>query len=206
MPTRGRQRWALQALDCFRSQAYPNKELIIVDDMQDRSFPDGIALENVRYHLMETTLNIPQKRNKACEYSKGDMIMHFDSDDWSDPRRMGQQVGYLMESGKAVTGYHSILFFQEPDRVAKYTGRSTYACGTSLCYRRSFWETHNWKEDKILASDNLFVMWASTQKALHTMDGGQMIVARVHGGNTCSKSMSSFKAMTLADLPEGFPK
>lgn len=206
MPTRGRVLWASQALECFRSQTYPNKELIIIDDADEPSFPNGVDSPDVHYYLLNTRLTVPEKRNRTISAANGEIIWHLDSDDWSDPRRMEQQVQLLIESGKQMVGYHSILFFEAPDKVAKYIGRPTFGCGTSLCYWKSWGKEHRFDVNKKIASDTKYVREVMYARQIHSVDAEQMMVARVHSENTSAKQMYRFKARTLADLPEGFPR
>ncbi len=86
MPTKGRVEFAARAYQSWLDQttAYVRRELVILDDEEDPSFPDQWSFpESVKYSRVEGALNIPQKRNLCCEIAQGDIIMHLDSDDWS---------------------------------------------------------------------------------------------------------------------------
>ena len=127
MPTRGRPRWAAHALHCFRAQTHPDKELIVLDDDDDPSFPHGLPDTLAAYYRLDHRLRISAKRNRCAELGRGAIITHFDSDDWSAPERMADQVERLEHSGKAVTAYHSMLFYDESSSQAyKYTGHPSY--------------------------------------------------------------------------------
>ncbi len=194
MPTRGRQKWALQAIDCFMSQTYRDKELLILDDMEEPSFPGGLRVDGVSLIGETGRKTIATKRNDLAEYARGEIIWTLDDDDWSAPERMAEQVQRLQESDKAITGYNSILF-HDGERGYRYKGPPTYALGTSLCYRRD-WALANPFQDsprrvdavsgQFIASDNGVVAEANAQRQLVTVDGGSMIVARMHPGNTSS--------------------
>jgi len=210
MPTRGRQAWAHQALECFLAQTYPEKELIILDDDEERSFPEPRRYSNVRY-FWESSKPIPCKRNRAIELSSGDIIMHFDSDDWSSPERMADQVERLEVSGKAVTGYHSMLFKIEPSgQWIQYVGDSSYALGTSLCYRRSFWKDHYFRsgpEHPNVGEDNEFVKDARQAGELISVPAGAMMWARIHDQNTSVKRFDNnlqYRPVLRDAVPSGF--
>ena len=64
---------------------------------------------------------IGAKRNYGCERAAGDVIAHWDDDDYSAPERLADQVQRLLESGKAVTGFHSMRF-TDGVRWWKYEG------------------------------------------------------------------------------------
>lgn len=173
------------------AQTYANRELVIIDDFHDRSFPDGvrsIPAGNVPViYVLHNTQDIAEKRNLCCQFAKGEIITHHDSDDWSAPNRIADQVKRLEESGKSVVGYHSLLFHVERNRWMKYEGHANYAIGTSLCYRKSFWAQHPFRpgtDFPNVGEDNNFVSAAAKMGELASVDGGLMMVARVHEGQT----------------------
>ncbi len=209
MPTRGRQDWASQALDCFLAQDYPNKELIVLDDIEDRSFPYGILNESVTYLLHIPRWTIAEKRNACVEASNGEIILHFDSDDWSSPDRISDQVQRLEESGKAVTGYHTMPFFNEETKKAHvYIGHPLYAVGTSLCFTKAFWEKNRFAESKHQREDNGFVFAARNAHQITTVECGQKMVARIHSNNSVPKHATdnsrNWKVLPVEDLAPGF--
>lgn len=212
MPTRGRNVWSAIALNSFLSQTYPAKHLIILDDADDPSFREVLFPSNVAYLRIDKRLSIPEKRNMCCQVAAGDIIMHVDSDDWSDPGRMAAQVHLLEESGKAVAGFHSLLFHMEPSgQVFKYVNDSSYALGTSLCYRKSFWQQHPFRPgdpNPNVGEDNQFVKEARQAGELVSVDAGSMMVARIHGDSTSPHDLSgtncSFRPVSRDAIPAGF--
>lgn len=209
MPTRGRRVLAAMALECFLSQTYAAKELVILDDVDDRSFPQEPFYPGVRYHLAATRLNIPQKRNAVNQLTSGDLIWHLDSDDWSAPERMAEQVARHQEHGKAVTGYKSMWWYDERNGEAVQYRRSSgsYALGTSLCYTREFWMRHPFDETWKIASDNQFVDEAAKEKTLHSIDAGWLMVARAHADQSnTTRQLDRFGRVTkdVSCLPAAF--
>lgn len=203
------------ALQCFLDQTYEDRELVIHDDFDDRSFPDGVDHPLVRYHISDYRhgrFNIPQKRNAVNQLASGSLICHFDSDDWSAPERIAEQVKLLKESGRACTGFHSMIFFDETTRkAARYetpikNPPNFYALGTSLCYRRDFWHSHRYRESMAIGSDNDFVRRTREEKQLVSVDAGTMMVARSHPGNTGAKNIagSNYVSVSLDLIPTGF--
>lgn len=190
MPTRGRCDYAAQAVECFHKQSYPNRELVILDDFDTPSFPNGITHPLIRYYQTENIVfNIPVKRNRVNALAKGEILLHIDSDDFSAPTRMAEQVQRLQDSRKAVTGYHDLLFIDEArNGLYEYRSGPHYACGSSLCYRKWFWELHKFPESKPVGSDNHFVRAARDAGQLDSIPGGSLLVARIHDGNTSRKA------------------
>jgi glycosyltransferase involved in cell wall biosynthesis len=104
MPTGDRRPFIPLALEHFRRQDYPHKELIVVDDGGD---PVGDLLEgepDVRYVRLSTRTSIGGKRNLACRQPRGQIIAHWDDDDWYAPDRLRYQVAPIMAGEADLTG------------------------------------------------------------------------------------------------------
>lgn len=214
MPTRGRQQWAEQAIYSFMLQTYPNKELIIVDDSNDPSFTAVPESDWPIQYSVSPSRSIAEKRNMACGFASGDIICHWDSDDWSDPDRLAYQVTLIEGSRKSVAGFCSLLFHVEQTGQAfKYVNQpNVFALGTSLCYLKSFWEQHPFRPDPNalpnVGEDSQFVKAALHQGELISVDGGSLMVARIHSSNTSPKHLdgaqTSYRPVSREALPKGF--
>lgn len=212
MPTRGRQQWAKQALESFLNQSYQNKRIIILDDEDDPSFPDGVFGEQLLYFQDRVRYNIPQKLNKGCEFDKAaDIIVKWDSDDWYASTRIADQVRRLQRVGKAVTTYYEILFHQSgTDKAFRYTINANWGTGTSLAFLRSYWMNNRFSESKPVGSDNHFMKAARDQSQLDsTKDTHKTIVARIHSDNTsfkrCTQTASLYyKPISVDQLPDDY--
>ncbi len=208
MPTCGRQEWALQAIECFLAQDYPNKELIILDDAEQPSFP-GLVRESaiVKYSHHVDRLTIAEKRNRCCGLTSGEIIIHFDDDDWSAPDRISDQVKRLEESGKAVTGYCTMPFWDEQTQKPYLykCNPNTWAVGTSLCFQKSWWAAHRFSESKYQREDNGFSNDARNAREIITVPCDGKMVARIHANNTVPKHAYNWTwKATLDDIAPGF--
>jgi Glycosyl transferase family 2 len=148
------------AMESFELQTYPLSELICDDSQR----------------------SIGAKRNWLCSIARGDIIIHWDDDDWSDPRRIEFQVEELMGSGVAVTGFNRMLYYDvKAGKTWLYEHAHPYALGTSLCYRKSWWLDHPFDENVKRGEDTLFCRAArhAGQLASHPTIG--LIVAQYHG-------------------------
>ena len=95
MPTRNRRRFVSQAIWYFLRQDYPQKELLVIDDGEDSVsdlLPDD---DRIRYVQLDPRTVLGAKRNVGCELAHGELIAHWDDDDWSGPRRLDVQVAEL---------------------------------------------------------------------------------------------------------------
>src|SRR5262249_11261252 len=98
-PTGNRQEFLQQALGHFRSQDYPHIEWLILDDSAtiDEIFVD-LPDQNIHYqHYDGPHLTIGEKRNRLVEKARGEIIVHFDDDDFYAPDYVSAMVGALLE-------------------------------------------------------------------------------------------------------------
>lgn len=71
---------------CFHNQTYQDKELLIFDDSPQRSsYFEDKKQPSVKYFYSEQRLTIGEKRNYLIEQASGDIIVHFDDDDFYAP-------------------------------------------------------------------------------------------------------------------------
>lgn len=214
MPTRGRPLFARKAITCFLEQNYPKRELIILDDEDDPSLKIIVGMiDGVRYVRTGERLTIAEKRNECCKRASGEIIMHWDDDDWSAPWRISIQVGLLQDSGKAVTGFHSMLFYDHArSRALKYINDRSYAIGTSLCYRKDWWQAHpfrNGTPDPNVGEDGQFKDEANNCGELYSIDADLVMVATIHPGNTSIRGVdrpaqTSYRSVGISALPAAF--
>lgn len=182
--TRNRRRWLPYALRCARYQTYRPTEILVVADGENVA---DLIPPTVRYLHLPGTRTIGAKRNSGVESARGELIAHWDDDDFSAPGRLADQVQRLKESGKAVTGYRSMRF-TDGERWWLYSGASDYALGTSLCYRRTWWERYRFPESQV-GEDNEFIAPARAQRQIVTADAGEFMWATIHRENTSPRVM-----------------
>ena len=93
----------------------------------------------------------------------------------------------MWQSGRAVTGYHTMLF-TDGEQWWRYRGAANYALGTSLCYRKSWWERHGFPAKQV-GEDGDFVREADIARQLQSGDAGELMVATIHKGNTSPRNL-----------------
>jgi len=78
--TYGRYQLLEEAIESFLKQDYPNKELIIINDLPEQT----LIFEHPQikiFNFKERFQTIGDKRNKSVEMSKGDILTSWDDDD-----------------------------------------------------------------------------------------------------------------------------
>jgi ADP-heptose:LPS heptosyltransferase len=189
MPTADRRPFVAQAIRYFLAQDYPHTELVIVDDGAD---PIGdLVPENpgIRYIRQPARQPVGKKRNFACQEARGEIIVHWDDDDWSAPWRLRAQVDALLASNAEITGLdHVYLYSPTGERAWEYcypSGQRRWVYGASLCYRKQFWQAHAFPEIKV-GEDTRFV-WADARAKIEVLHDSRFLVALVHRNNTSPK-------------------
>ena len=125
MPTRNRHGFIQRAFQYFSAQTYPNKQLVVMDD-SDNAIRENLP-ENCLYEYSFRRRSVGLKRNLCCSMAEGEIIVHWDDDDYSAPGRIADQVDRMRTTGAKITGYHSMMFEDlGTNRYWVYSGRPGY--------------------------------------------------------------------------------
>jgi glycosyltransferase involved in cell wall biosynthesis len=177
------------AADAFLSSTYDGELELIILDNNETPIEDLIPVDpRVKYYHCDR-MPVGALRNLGTSYATGDICVTIDEDDWSHPERVEQQVGRLIGTGKDVTGFHSIYYFDTSDRKTyKYwyepnRSHPPYACGSSQCYKKSWWQDHPFPSTGI--EDYAFQLEALHSNTLDSIDGAELLVARAHNDSKC---------------------
>lgn len=206
--TADRPQFLRTAVESFMAQDWPNKELVVVDGGTEEISSLLHRLKASFTYLRVQSREIGRNRNSACALARGEIIAHWDDDDWSDDHRLTDQVERLLENKKAVTAYNSMLFFDgTSDEVFRYKGPFDYGIGTSLCFTREFWDQHTFTTGK-MREDNVFVQQARNANQIVCADAEKLMVARIHPGNTAPKEPKLYprqwQQVSMYELPDKF--
>ena len=190
MPTCDRKQFVPQAVRCFLRQDYPNAELLIVDDGRE-SIADCVPRhDRIRYIRLERKLTVGAKRNLACQQSKGELIVHWDDDDWYPHWRLGAQVRALLESGADLCGSSRIFYFNAAEKLSweyRYEAPGVqWVGGNTLAYHKRFWERSRFQDIQV-GEDSRF-LWSSVPKKVADLKDPSLCVGMIHRRNTSPKS------------------
>jgi O-antigen biosynthesis protein len=165
MPTRDRPEFALQAVRYFLAQDYPNKELLVLEDGAPTLA--GRLPEDPRIRYVATgapSRSIGTMRNEACKLASGEIVAHWDDDDWYGPERLSRQVAAIRAGRADVTALRNSLMLDlltwrfwrcQPDLHRHLFKRDVH--GGTLVYRRRVWESRARFPDSSLAEDAAFL-------------------------------------------------
>jgi glycosyltransferase involved in cell wall biosynthesis len=98
-PTFGREEYGPLLYANFESQTYTDRELIVYDDSPSPSaFFSQLKDPQVRYIHNVARATVGTKRNWLAQESTGELIAHFDDDDYYAPNYLEQMVANLGEA------------------------------------------------------------------------------------------------------------
>lgn len=189
LPTANRPKFVAQAVRYFLSQDYPHRELVVVDD-GDVPVADVVRGDaRIRYVRHPGGLTLGAKRNFCVSQCRGDLVMHWDDDDWMAAHRISYQVAALDAADAEVCGLAQILF-HEPlsGRTWLYdypTHERAWLAGGSLLYTKAFWERAPFPDVQV-ASDTTFV-WSQPLHRVAIVPDYRFYVALIHPRNTSPK-------------------
>ena len=156
----GRDAMVRRAIACFRAQTYERKRLLILESHKNAfSFTPYGEMDATSVHMPDmggSTVGALRNAANWCavDHFNAHLIAHWDSDDWSHPRRIEEQVALLEASGKQCVGFRGCLFWdtrQRDDMPGGYRYNEAwlyrqdeprYAIGASFMYCRELWEKH----------------------------------------------------------------
>ena len=186
MPTYNRRLFVPQAIQYFLRQDYPHKELVIVDDGSD-PVADLIPLHpQIRYIRLDQKVSLGAKRNIALEHSQGDMIAHWDDDDWYHPFYVRKVTHRLLHARDthAIAGLAGYLVYLLEDATLKMCQTSGIA-GATLCYFKALWERQRYR-DVATAEDYFFIQDAKPH--VLRLDAPEMFVVIRHTCHTWTQA------------------
>jgi glycosyltransferase involved in cell wall biosynthesis len=202
MPTHDRRRFVTQAVAYFLAQDYAERELVVLDDGDDPVADLMPPDDRIRYVRLDERLVLGEKRNRACELARGELIVHWDDDDWHAADRLSYEVAELDRHGAALCGTPKVLYVEPTARRGWLyeSPRTSRRWISGLCYRRALWEANRFAHVQV-GEDTRFVSSPRIGAPLLLSDH-RFFVGVVHPGNTSRKltSGSSWRPVPLDEI------
>jgi glycosyltransferase involved in cell wall biosynthesis len=193
MPTMDRRVFIPRAIEYFRRQDYPAKELVILDDGRDPVVDLVPAADPaIVYQRLDHRVVLGAKRNLACQIARGTIIAHWDDDDWQARHRLSVQVSRMVEGGHDLCGSRALRFYNPARSQAwRYEwprGQRVWAAGPSLCYSKELWTRSPFPEVGT-GEDSRFV-WSKAVRSVCDVSETDSLIAIIHPGNTVPKTVN----------------
>jgi glycosyltransferase involved in cell wall biosynthesis len=191
-PTYNRRNFIPTLIECFKHQDYPQAliEWIILDDGTDKveDIFNNSGLKNIRYYKEDIKSNIGSKRNKLNTYSKGDIIVCMDDDDYYPPERISHVVNKLMANPTyEICGSSELyLYYSDNKKIYKIGPyAASHATNGTMAYRRKYFDTHKYDETVTHAEETSFLNRYSVP--MLQLDPFKVMLVMCHSENTFDK-------------------
>jgi hypothetical protein len=215
MLANGRPEMVKRAVAAFHAQEYPKKRLLVWstgegDDLE-RYAADDVS---IRYSGADAAIGTLRNRANTAAVSlfKGvELFAHWDSDDWSHPRRLVEQVELLENAAADLVGYRECLFWDsrhvsavsavgalgDTRRVNEAwiyrSGNPAGPIGSSFLYARAAWDSVRFP-DRHAGEDTLWLLKGSGRFKVHAVPSTwgfrglpsfePRMICSIHGANT----------------------
>lgn len=192
LPTYNRAKYLPMAIALFLKQDFTGAELVIVDDGSEPVHSLIPEHPLIKYYYLKGKVTLGEKRNICCDLARGQIIIHWDDDDWFAYWRISYQVANLLQSGKHICGVNS-MYYANPTTseawIYAYPPRfGNWIAGGSFCYHKAFWQQHPFPALNDGEDTQMITQVAGSD--IHILDRFDFYVGRVHNQNTSEKKTS----------------
>jgi glycosyltransferase involved in cell wall biosynthesis len=191
MVTRDRPLLARRAIECFSSQTWPNKELVIVDD-GEQDYRELLARYQSEHRIIyerlppEPDRTLGAARNISLELATGEYCVQWDDDEWYHPDRITVQMGAISPLTEAVVLKYTLMHLDTPEYIAHpYRGYVRGGTPGTILHRR----THVRYPELRKNEDSVYLgrLRASTRVAVLGKSHSHLFVRCFHGANTWTR-------------------
>jgi hypothetical protein len=151
--TRDRPRFLSLALECYRRQTYPRRELIVVDN--GATFPAGekaIAAVGGRLISVPADMALGAMLNRGMSQARGRLCQKWDDDDWYAPEFLRMQVAAYLHRTRGTDQPAVVYMNQVPELdLTQWRIRQSWSrapLGSTLLFERDAWEQHPFRESR----------------------------------------------------------
>lgn len=140
-----------EAVKSFLDQDWPNKELIIVNDHEgyplelDKDYPEVKI-----FNFDKRFISLGAKRNAAKSLVTGDYVFIWEDDDLNTPWRMSASIK-LLEENQEYDAVNSKIAITSTDNTINGVSGNNFEGAT--CFRRSFLDKHEYRDDMNVTMD-----------------------------------------------------
>jgi glycosyltransferase involved in cell wall biosynthesis len=215
--TRNKPAMLKRAVECFLTQSYPEKELVIVyenDDIETLSLLDAgeiVAGADIQLIGVKAVPKAPlgELRNIGIRAASGAFICQWDDDDWYHMNRLTEQYQELSRHNRHGSIMTQWLVFNALNNRAYISNvrpwEGSILCRKELLLRQPY-------EQKHIGEDTPTVDYLLSQNNLHLInDMPGLYIYVYHGGNTwhhdhwsyifrCSKGLPRKDSLEIADI------
>jgi glycosyltransferase involved in cell wall biosynthesis len=190
MVTRDRRQFVAQSIWYFLRQDYEPRELLILDDGRD-AVADLVPQDpRFRYVRLAERRTLGEARNAGCEIAAGELVAHWDDDDWHAPQRLSAQVQELTGRGADACVIADVLHYRLHEgqawRQPACAARDSF--GGTLLYRLQAWRGRPFPA--VARDEHLPLLHGLPPDRVATCDDAGCYVALAHPGTASPRSFA----------------
>lgn len=144
----------MASIDCFTSQTYPYKELIIVNNTANHFEASALSLQATRDVFIADVpfyLSAGMARNYGIRAANGQILAQFDPDYWYAPNRLEAQIATLADCQAHVCLLASTLNYSYASgRATYYNNQKRAILNTMVFSRPQSIDYPNWEKQEEL--------------------------------------------------------
>ena len=184
-PTRNRRIFINTMIKCVMNQTYKGPiEWIIVDDGDDKIEDLVKDIPFVRYYAVEK-MTIGAKRNLIHKYTKGDILIYIDDDDYYPPQRI-EHVLESLNSSLICGSSIMYIYFANLNKIYKFGPYGTnHATAATFGFKRELLNQTAYNNDTKGEEKFFLKKWTIP---LQQMDPKKTILVIAHNMNTVDKN------------------
>ena len=188
-PTYNRRPFIPILLQCILSQTYPQEQMewVILDDGEDKIKDLVEGYDFIKYYPIEK-MNLGEKRNLLHKYTKGDVLIYMDDDDYYPPQRVEHSVNMLRVNPTFLCAGSSIMYiyFNDVDKIFQFGPYGQYhATAATFAFKRELLNQTGY-EDKALFAEERFFLKKYTIPLVQ-MEPKKTILVITDGNNTVDR-------------------
>lgn len=185
--TRARPILLARSIECFKQQTWPNKELVILyedDDKDTSEFLATICEREIRVLEIRSfpKLSLGELRNVAIRASRGAFFSQWDDDDWFHPERLAVQFAYLRGNRAHACVLNHWIVFDGTTNLAYVSPEWTWE-GSILCDKKVFSKTLQY-ENLSKGEDTVFLQKLQDRYNVALLNRPFLYIYIYHGHNT----------------------
>jgi glycosyltransferase involved in cell wall biosynthesis len=115
MPTFNRPHFVAQAIRLFMRQTWEHAELLIFDDSPKGARAEVPKHPRIKLFRLEEPTPMWAKHNLGLDAAQGEVLAHWDDDDWQSPLRLIREVEAIVLEGFDICGLTFDLFLTYGD-------------------------------------------------------------------------------------------
>ena len=184
-PTHNRRMFINTMIKCIMNQTYKGPlEWIIVDDGDDKIQDLVQDIPFVRYYAVEK-MTIGAKRNLIHKYTKGDVLIYIDDDDYYPPQRI-EHVLESLHSSLICGSSIMYIYFTNLNKIYKFGPYGpNHATAATFGFKRNLLNQTAYNNDKRGEEKFFLKKWTIP---LQQLDPKKTILVIAHNTNTVDKN------------------